>query len=190
MANNKTNASDSKKTMDVTKPGNSSPDTSSRPVIITHKPEVSDPMVNKTSETSVSPEKKEVTSTHNKVIQPLTNKDEEQTIENSSADNTKTSEQKEADQEAAVVDAVAGQADLGKKNDQKENEDKKRNEELQKLVDEKKYFVPIGQVSRRRNRRVLLVFIAILLIIAGVYLALDAGLIKNSIDLPFNLIKN
>lgn len=43
MANNKPTAR--KKTMDVSKPGKSVPDISSRPVIVTHRPMVEDPMV-------------------------------------------------------------------------------------------------------------------------------------------------
>src|SRR5688572_11245924 len=37
---------DTKRVMDVSKPGKSAPDSSSRPIIVGHKPMIADPMVN------------------------------------------------------------------------------------------------------------------------------------------------
>lgn len=54
------------------------------------------------------------------------------------------------------------------------------------LVDSGKYFLPINMVEKRKNQRVVIVgiIICIILAIAWVDVALDAGLISNSLHLP------
>lgn len=182
-----------KKTMDVSKPGKSAPDTSARPVIVSHKPTVQDPMVKTEEQAEEAPKPEETTAVHNKVIQPIT----EQPSKDAKTQETpeteeKTSAEKEADKEAAVVDAVAEQADLGPKNKNAgpTEEEKKKQEALEKLITDKKYFVPIGQVAHRRNQRTLTIFLVLLIALAGVYLAIDAELINLNVDLPFELIRN
>src|SRR5690606_38530579 len=95
------------------------------------------------------------------------------------SEETETPQEKQAAEEAAVVDAVTDQIDLGKKNTKEAEEAaaKKKQEAIDKLVAEKKYFVPIGQVAKRRNQRVGIVLLVLLLLLAGAYLAMDAGLV-------------
>ncbi len=177
-------APETKKTMDVAKPGKSAPDASSRPVIVSHRPEVKDPMV-KTDASIEETTPTETTVAHgSKVIQPLAHDDEP-------TETTETPEEKEAKEEAAVVDAVAGQADLGKKNTQAkiDADEQEKLEVLNKLITEKKYFVPIGQVAHRRNQRALLVVVLLIVVLAGLYAAVDAELLDIGVDLPFDLIK-
>lgn len=57
----------------------------------------------------------------------------------------KTTEEKASATEAAVVDAVAEQAGQNKKDQQAVEEDKKQQAIVQKLIEEKKYFVPISK---------------------------------------------
>jgi hypothetical protein len=187
-----------KKTMDISKPGKSAPDTSSRPVIVTHSPTVQDPMVKTDQTPEETPKPTEPVVHTSRVIQPLTDNSEP---EEPKSDSKKTDEEIKEDKtesneessEAAVVDAVADQADLGPKNKKMgelSEEEKKKQEELNNLIAEKKYFVPIGQVAHRRNQRAVLVVVALLVILAGVYLAIDAGLVNLNVNLPFDLIKN
>lgn len=180
----------SKKTMDVAKPGKSIPDSSSRPVIVSNKPQVQDPMVKADvapPEESKSPEQPV---THgSKVIQPL---DHSADTEEAPQETAETPEEKEAKEEAAVVDAVAGQADLGKKNTQAkiDADEQKKQEELDKLIAEKKYFVPVGQVAHRRNQRTVMVLILLIVVAAALYAAVDAELLDVGIELPFDFIKS
>lgn len=181
--------SETKKTMDVAKPGKRAPDISSRPVIVGNKPEVQDPMM-KTGETVKETKQDETPiATHgNKVIQPLSRHDE--SGDESNNKQAETPAEKEAKEEAAVVDAVAGQADLGKKNTQaKVNaEELEKLEALNKLIAEKKYFVPIGQVAHRRNQRLLIAMLLLVVIAVGLAAAVDAELLDIGVELPFDLI--
>lgn len=79
----------------------------------------------------------------------------------------------------------------------KTEEDPKKLEEEQRLLAEKeakinglvesgKYFLPINMLEKRKNQRIVIIgiFICIILAIAWVDVALDAGLISNSLHLP------
>lgn len=178
-----------KKTMDVAKPGKSAPDESARPVIITHKPQVQDTTV-KTPES----EAPKTVVTHNKVIKPLSEQSAQETPSNTPSaqqDKEPAADTAEAAEEAAVVDAVASQADLGGKNAKTAQEaaDQKQQEAIDKLITEKKYFVPVGQVAHRRNQRAGILALVLLLALIGAYVAVDAGLIDLGIELPIDLIK-
>lgn len=192
------NKADDKKTMDVAKPGKSAPDTSARPVLVTHRPMVQDPMVkegtsteDKTADDTKS--KLEPTTHGGKVISPVSDPpiaEDSKEPEAEPAKPEKSQEETRAE-EAAVVDAVADQATADKKKQNElSDEEKAKQKTIQKLITEKKYFVPVGQVSHRRNQRLLIVFLALLLIAAGGYLAVDAGIITTNIKLPVDIIKN
>lgn len=105
---------------------------------------------------------------------------EEPTDKRSTEDKTK----------AATVEAVAGQADVQKRFQKQTEEEKARRTAAEKLVAEQKYFVPIGQVKRRRNNMIAILILLLLLALVGGYLAVDAGLIETTVELPFEFIKN
>ncbi len=198
---------ENQKTMDVSKPGKVLPDASARPVIITHRPMVQDPMV-KSDDTNDAPAQSSdnnipiSSGAHgNKVIKPVSESLE--AAEEKKSDSDPESESPVADQdkdtesdnsaEAAIVEAVADQAQPGvnKKDGHQTEEDKAKAEHLQKLVATKTYFLPIGQVARRRNRRAVIIFLSVLLLTAaGGYAAVDSGIIKTNVKLPIDLIKN
>ncbi len=80
---------------------------------------------------------------------------------------------------------------------QTENEQKKAEEEaaakslehaqhINDLVSSEKYFLPINQVEKKRNKRMVFLgtIICVILAIAWVDVALDAGIISNSYKLP------
>jgi hypothetical protein len=212
---NKDSKPNDKKTMDVSKPGKATPDASSRPVIVTHKPMIQDPMVKSSDTPTDLPEKddtptsEKLTKTSNKVIQPLTTdednskeaKSEESKPEDtqtkpdeSVADEVKPDEDKVEEtptsDAAAEVDAVVDQAITDKKKDELSEEEKRKREELQKLIKSKKYFVPIGQVTKRRkSRHTLLMLIGLALLLVGIYALMDAEIIRVGFDVPFDFIK-
>lgn len=205
--------------MDITPPGESEPETSSRPVLVTHRPMVLDPMVKDDAKEVVDIEEKtpEEPVVHGeKVIKPLSESeaaapDESEESESdepakeessssaeateddgSSGDKGDLSSEALAKEEAAIVEAVADQATEDKKKKNKtSDEEKALQETVQKHIADKKYFVPIGKATRRRkNRRALVVLFLLILVTAGGYAAIDAGYIKTDIKLPIDIIKN
>ncbi len=229
------NKSDDKKTMDVAKPGKSTPDTSARPVIVTHRPMVQDPTLKddgskvaagtgianadvapsaRTSKT-INPVSEDAAETPAEGLEAEASEAQpgssappdsamETTKETVTSDaesqpdppadeETKPAEQSDTAQgeEAALVDAVADQATADKKKqNQLSDEEKAQKEAIKKLVAEKKYFVPVGQVSHRRNQRLLIIFAVLVVVLIGGYLAVDAGLIDLGVDVPVSLISN
>lgn len=93
--------------------------------------------------------------------------------------------------DTAVVDAVADQVAAGKKIDQgMSEEEKKKQEALEKMVAEKKYFIPIGKVHHRKsNKMILIVTVLLFLVFVGLILAIDAEILDAGFDLPFDVIK-
>lgn len=190
--------------MDIQKAGSSIPDSTSKPIIVTNRPILQDPMVKESaSETSeVSAAKAAETSTSlsssQKIIQPTKQaqtaaKDDESENEQPSATTETTTGIKVTDsmplpgEEAAVVDAIV--ANTGKTDESKEklaqDADEKRDQAVRTLVESKKYFVPIGQVTQARQNRQAIILLLILLVgIAGY-----AAYYFKLISLPSGLLK-
>lgn len=83
-----------------------------------------------------------------------------------SEDNQASSETKSAEKsEAEIAEAEAAT---------------KRQTELDELVESGKYFLPINQVKKRHDRRLLLALVIILLAIVAVDLLYDSGVLKSS----------
>lgn len=234
MANNK-------KAMDVSKPGKVAADASARPVIVSHRPIVQDPMVKPETEVSEfepvqsdTTEPKSAPTSGEKVVEPINKDVVPESSEETKGDNTpskvaeeiiddpkpevetkvesatpktaeaesKPSPSSEQDvksdakkatssSEAAEVDAIADQATSGKhKEKQDAEQEAAKQAHLQKLIDDKKYFVKTGQVARRRNNRIAVAFLVLLIILIGLYIAIDAKILKVGFDVPFQLIKN
>jgi hypothetical protein len=208
-----------KQVMDVSKPGKTPADASARPIIVGHKPQVQDPMVNTAEDTNpeVSAPSEEPAATSpaasKKVIAPLSELEKpNETEATESAEPTAPTEpdapiadtpQEEPDEQndapteageessdAAVVDAVAEQVGAKKKEDAESEEEKKRLAELEKLIAEKKYFVPIGKAHRKSNRITLFVTLFLFFVLVGLLAAIDAGLLDAGFDLPFDIIQN
>jgi hypothetical protein len=95
----------------------------------------------------------------------------------------------EAHEEEAIVDAVASQAVKDKKGEQQAKEETERLAAQQKLIDDKKYFLPISRATRRRNARAWIALLILLLMTGAVYVLLDAKIIQNNLPLPFELFK-
>lgn len=93
--------------------------------------------------------------------------------------------------DVAAMDAVLEQVDAGKKN-QETDADKAKQEQLEKLIASKEYYLPIDEAKHIHavERFLAIALLVSLLAAAGVYLAVDAGLIKANVNLPLDLIKN
>ncbi len=172
------NKSADKPMVDIAKPGSSAPDPSSRPVIVGHKTLAQDPMLNAEEEAMKSKSKTR------KVIQPSGKANdegnEEETTSNLDEDKTKDSNE-------AVVDAVVDQIGDKRKQELENEEAEKKRQEIEALIEEKKYFVHIKPTRNKRRIRAFLVILAILLLIsAGAVLAIEADYIKG-VELPFDL---
>jgi hypothetical protein len=235
-----TTPNNKKQIMDVAKPGKTTPDATTRPIIVNHGEMIKDPMVNTGSEVSGASGEHDVpdkapTPRVAKSIQPLslsspeskpresedsdtdekasaevdadaakaedvtigdkpTSEDEEKPpvpTESSIDSDTKDIEPPGDDSDdAAVVDAVADRAAQGKKQKEEDKETLARREVVNKLVVEKKYFVPIKPPARTRNGRMLAgIVIALLVLLAGGYAAVDAQLLKPGFDVPFHFLR-
>lgn len=86
--------------------------------------------------------------------------------------------------EEGIVNELAEQAADNKKQKQEAKAQDERNQKIEALIEEKKYFVPIGQITHRRNTR-LFIFIIFLVIIIGLFainLAIDAGMLDIGVE--------
>jgi hypothetical protein len=200
MANSKEDV-EKKQVMDVAKPGKSAPDSTGRPVIIGHKPLLKqDPMVNGDSnkDAEETADEKLAPLHGEKVIAPPEDvPPKEETAEAPAQPAPEPAEEKPEEKpqeetpvgdDSAAVDAVAEQANAKKKDGEISEEDIKKQEALAKLVEEKKYFVPINVASRKRNARWSVVILILLLLFVGAYLAADAGVVKAPFKLPIHII--
>lgn len=203
-----------KKIFDVAKPGNSPPSSSARPIIIGHKPLQQDPMVTASMRATklleppgapqVSDEEKPSginrfpSATANKIMPPSSVKiepiSEDQNAEETKAPVEKTLEPEDNGQtvssDSAAIEAIAVQAEAKRKSERASEATKVKNETLEKVIAEKKYFVPIGEKRRRRRSIGLLVtLLALAVLLVGAYLLADAKVIKTNVTLPYDFIK-
>ena len=200
----------SKKYFDVSKPGKTPANATSRPVIVTNRSIVKDPTLKEEddNEEAQSPLPK----TASKVIAPPRTDDADTTVEpakEGSASEPDTAKPKPTDakepepevettqeEEPANVPDVDDQIDPGRKDEKRAEElneaEKAKQEQLDKLVASGKYTVPIGHIKRNRRVRRTLGIVVILLLLAAisVFLLMDAGIIKTSVTLPVDLIHN
>ncbi len=174
---------------DVSKPNKTAPSPTSRPVIATHNPMMKDRMVIDNPESTVKDEEKPVVVSREKVVEPIS--ESPPSVEEVTVLAAAEAESKEADRiksEAAVVDAVAEQSGRKKKSEPTK-EDIVRQAEIEKMIEAKKYFAPIGQVNHRRNKRWFWVSLTLLLLsAAAVYAAIDANILDVGIKLPYEFI--
>lgn len=194
---------------DVAKPGKSSPSPTSRPVIVTHRPILKDPMVNHEDE-SPKPDKptlktpsKRAAELESLSIPKLPVETEDAPDESTTQDDdmpskesapapkkeTETAASEDADKDDAKVDApddAVPTPPLDAKAARPDDEDEvalaaqeKHVANVQKLIETKKYFLPINSVEKRRAKHTLIlgIGVSILLLLAWANIALDAGLI-------------
>ncbi len=200
----KSSPQEPKKVFDVAKPNQTVPDSTSKPLISGHKPLVDDPMVKEdamvsqlsptdTHETDQKDPPKEQTkppSVTKTVIKPLT--DEQKTedgvsITEATKKEEKTTSESELD-EKPPVGAVLKDVQTTK---QVEDAVLAREEKIQSLVESGEYNVKLGTAPQHKSDEKLAWIVVAVLLLAGFgfYLAVDAGLIETSVQLPVELIK-
>lgn len=90
--------------------------------------------------------------------------------------------------ESASIDAVVNQSSLKKANQDEENKRKEQEAAVQKLVDDKTYFVHTGQPKASRAFRYIMSVIVLLLVLGGAYVAADAGAFGSNIKVPYHVL--
>ncbi|HSX46339.1 MAG TPA: hypothetical protein VLG27_05075 [Candidatus Saccharimonadia bacterium] len=182
---------------------------SSKPIIVTNRPIMKDPMVVEGSEPASDMEE----SAGEIVPVKLSGKSELKLgTDKPSAEATKPAEAKPAEPETkeeapapAAASAPEPKADEAAKDDKTEesaseptNPDAAAIDEaeaakqaehdtaIQKLVDSKQYYLPVNAVEKRKSRRFVLlgIVLSILLVVAWADIALDAGLVASGSSLP------
>lgn len=169
---------------DVADPGSSSPTASSRPIIMERHPTTrQDPMIAEAKNEAGANKAATVAppSVTRKVISPLTKPAEDV----ASTPSTEITEENSVSSESAVIDAVAGQTSDKKQEAALAEEEKQRLEAVRKLIQDKTYFLPIGETKAKRNVRFSSIAILIVvLVLAGGYAALNMGVIKTNLPIP------
>lgn len=193
-------ASKSSKTVfDVSKPGKTAAPATSKPVITGNRSIIKDSIITQTLDKQATvPELENPADTSaaktrgTKIIQPS------EELKAASADKTTDEPQKtedtaaaeEQNDDAAIVDELVDQAASKKKTDSSP-EEKAQAEQVQKLIDEKKYFVPISTPPARRKGIIIGLLIGFLIFGLGTfYLLLDSKIINNNINLPIEFFKD
>jgi hypothetical protein len=169
--------------IDVANPGDSPAEATSRPVIINKGPALRDPMVTK-EESTVTPSTPPP-SVSKKKIEPIQHT--EPTKSEPVVEDTDTSI---VVNEADVLEQESKNDPGNHPEDKLAEEDKKRQELADKLIAERKYFVPIGAVHQRQtNMRVTAFLLICLVLLVAAVGAIDAEIVETNITLPFDLIK-
>lgn len=172
------------KKMDVTPSDEVPAEATARPVIVGHGPILKDPMVTKAEAAGGKPAKTADAPSKSKALQPS---DEATAAAAEKSDSPASSTE-------AEVNAVAEQANTNQKAvaAKQQEEEQKRLDALEKIVQDKTYFVPIGQVNRRRNNRraVVILVLVVLVALVGLDLVMDAGYLDLPVKPPTNFFQN
>lgn len=193
-----------KRIMDVAHPGKSAPSASSKPVIVTNRPILKDPMmldeaakpegesISKTVSRKVEVKPADAPTSAPEVADPkAADKTIAQLAEEAAARDTKKpapepkpeeSKEPKEDKEDTTEssDVVTPAAEEAADEEAKLDETAKQDAALNKLVESKQYFLPINAVEKRRTKRVMVLGILLSVILAAVWvdIALDAGIIQ------------
>lgn len=113
-------------------------------------------------------------------------------VENDTKKEQNKEEEEAKEDEGGIVNEMAEQAADSKKQKQEEKELEVRSKHVEELIEAKTYNVPIGQLSRKRNIR--LVIALLLLLIVGGFVALnfavDAGMVDIGVEPLTDVIAN
>jgi cytoskeletal protein RodZ len=199
------------KVFDVAKPGESKPETGSKPMVVGHKLITSDPDVKENSAGQASDsspkEDSKIVAKSKLKIAPLENKDtnpaEVEATEESKPEADPSPAKKENNTVAPTEkspEEIATEAENAEKEAQKEptkeeiqsEVDKvqlEREKRLQEIIKSKEYNVPLSHTSSSSVRTFVLTFLAVCVVGALVILLLqDAEIIDLGISLPFDFI--
>jgi hypothetical protein len=195
---------DDKKVFDVAKPGSAKPDTGSKPMVVGHKlmkdptltvdesekseDSVSEPIA-QPSKVTISPLSEEFVSEkpENASLETTTDTKNNNSAEsNEAVDDVTPEEETESDkaptpQERETTAEEKKEAEVNKQIEQEEN--------LQKIIREKTYVVPVEEASYSAFKTFIKTFVIVgLLGVIGLVLLVDAEIIDLGINLPFDLL--
>lgn len=185
---------DEKSAVDVARPGKSAASPTTKPIITGHQLLPQDPMVSGSQ--SLKPDKPKIVQTKIKPelkIEPA-DKNELETAPDKASPSAAASESKTDNQPAVEDEATASDnnrpAKLAPK-DQPPSIDQAHQQLVDKLVADKKYFLPIQNTKQQRSTRQFLVTFLVVLVVGLVVidLLIDSGLIKSNIQVPLKLFK-
>lgn len=202
----KTENDDEKKVMDVAKPGESKPDTGSKPMVVGHKFLTNDPDVKTDSETSdkekdddnsseeVKPNKKIVLAPISDDVKP---EDTESEAVSDATEKATTEEKTEPVKESKTEDDKEEKEESGPEpassaEDEQiniETEKAEQEERLNEIIKTKKYNVPIKAQNTAAIKSFLITFLLVTALgIIGLALLIDAELLDLGIDIPFDFL--
>ncbi len=123
-----------------------------------------------------------------KSTEPETKHTDEQPAEKESI----KEEPKEEYDDGGIVNEMAEQAAESKKQKQEEKEFEVRSKHVEELIEAKTYNVPIGQLSRKRNIRILIVLLVVLIVggLVALNFAVDAGMVDIGVEPLTDVISN
>lgn len=193
---------------DVAKPGTSAPSSSAKPIIVTNRPVLQDPMMvaddNKPEAANPTPvvspsTKKKIEPLHPAADTALEMKTEPQPAPASAAEpntnETVTPTPKaniDLNTEPSESETTAGDKKKPETDEALQKKAAERAAELETLTESRKYYLPINQIEKRKNKRyaILGACFIVLLGVAWADVALDAGLITiPGITAPTHLFK-
>ncbi len=173
---------------DVAHEGQSAPSSSSRPLIVTNRPILRDPMISKDNQSQSNEKVKEVVSkvSRERKLQPPGTSVPAQTKQAQDKQKPKTEAKKVAPPDEPPETEPSSDTPTGSVKAKvpeaaaTANKEAEHGSEVQKLIDSKRYFLPINTIEKRRSKRfvALGILLSLLLIIAWGDIALDAGLIR------------
>lgn len=206
MADKENSKTDQTRVFDVAKPGTSTPNTGSKPMVVGHKSIAIDPSMRSISDQSNSTSESNeplsteptpsISSTAKKVITPPSEKEKEKTIEISDDDKNKvidsdgkgrpSTDEIDADESKQTGNEVSSVESKSSASEEQLEElvEGSKSEEIQELIKSKKYFVRIESAGSSRFKKILLIILTLFFVMIGVYVLADMELIPGSDILP------
>jgi hypothetical protein len=204
----------SAKMFDVVKPGKTPPSSTSRPTIVGHTAMIKqDPMVRGSEDSDDSAASHAPLKSHSaskdiapaehavkreKVIEPESPHDESEPDENKpkpeepgkQPEKEEASEPDDSPPADGAVNALANEVTAKREEQKLDEELQAKYDEVEKSIEKREYFVPIGQVSRRRSehRMLIVLLLVIILSAAALNFLIDAEIIDIGIKPLTNLL--
>lgn len=178
-----------KQVMDVSKPGQTAAGASSRPIIVSDRPSVQDPMVSTPTAPPLDEETAEKIPVTKTPSQKQTPPPKQQPKPQPSQPSAPAEPEQKQTPEKQEPQAPPQEPAPPKEQTQPEPQPKAESDRpypREELVHDRTYFMPVTKPPRRHGFPWLLVLLIIILIGVAVYIALDAEIIPN--NLPLNLI--
>lgn len=209
------------KVFDIASPGKSMPSASARPVIVTHKPNVSDPMVSPANQkpkeeespetpsagegaemvmsapkknrieplhTDIKPDSSEVSADEEEKEKETPPDNEPTPTEVPTSDTQRDASQPDEDEASEEIADVASEVTTKKQAQseaaKQEAEATKRQAEIESLINNKQFFVPINAVQKRRSKKLVVFLFIVVVFLVGILIAWDAEIIDLGMKAP------